>query len=172
MAITLDELCLKIPSKFSLVMVAAKRARQIKDGAPRLVATTSVNPVTIAMEEIGQGKIVLEGMTARVIDEFAHTLPSPRQRDLDVLLTLPIEDDFKSILTDEPGALESPGHDRLLSLLMGNMDADAADIDAADIDAADDDADDDDAAGEEAEGGTGGDLAAVEAGGDGATSQE
>ena len=44
-------------SKYSLVVLAAKRAKQIKSGAPPLVATTSRNPLTIALEEIAAGKI-------------------------------------------------------------------------------------------------------------------
>ena len=44
-------------SKYSLVVLAAKRAKQIKSGAPPLVATSSRNPLTIALEEIAAGKI-------------------------------------------------------------------------------------------------------------------
>lgn len=44
-------------SKYSLVVLAAKRAKQIKSGAPRLIETDSVNPLTIALEEIAAGKV-------------------------------------------------------------------------------------------------------------------
>lgn len=44
-------------SKYSLVVLAAKRAKQIKSGAPPLIATTSRNPLTIALEEIAAGVI-------------------------------------------------------------------------------------------------------------------
>ena len=44
-------------SKYSLVVLAAKRAKQIKSGAPPLLATSSRNPLTIALEEIAAGKI-------------------------------------------------------------------------------------------------------------------
>lgn len=45
-------------SKYALVILAAKRARQIKDGARRLLPTSSTNPLTIALEEIAAGQII------------------------------------------------------------------------------------------------------------------
>ncbi len=48
----------KFESKYALVILAAKRARQIKDGAPRFVQSKSPNPLTIALEEIAAGFIL------------------------------------------------------------------------------------------------------------------
>lgn len=45
-------------SKYALVIIAAKRARQIKDNARRLTDTRSANPLTVALEEIASGAIV------------------------------------------------------------------------------------------------------------------
>ncbi len=47
-------------SKYTLVMVAAKRARQIIDGSKPLVETSSNKPVTIALEELVEGKLEFE----------------------------------------------------------------------------------------------------------------
>lgn len=47
-------------SKYSLVVLAAKRAKQIKSGAPPLINTTSRNPLTIALEEIAAGKVLCQ----------------------------------------------------------------------------------------------------------------
>lgn len=44
-------------SKYTMVMVISKRARQIIDGAEPLVETKSNKPVTIALEELLQDKI-------------------------------------------------------------------------------------------------------------------
>ncbi|NLV75734.1 MAG: DNA-directed RNA polymerase subunit omega [Tissierellia bacterium] len=44
-------------SRYTLVMLTAKRARQIVDGAEPLIETQSTKPVTIAIEEILEGKI-------------------------------------------------------------------------------------------------------------------
>jgi DNA-directed RNA polymerase subunit omega len=47
-------------SKYSLVVLVAKRAKQIKSGAPPLVETSSRNPLTIALEEVAAGKILCQ----------------------------------------------------------------------------------------------------------------
>lgn len=44
-------------SKYSLVIAVAKRAKQIREGAPVLVECESTNPIVIAMEEIAAGKV-------------------------------------------------------------------------------------------------------------------
>jgi DNA-directed RNA polymerase subunit omega len=56
----LEELLEQVDSKYALVMAAAKRARQIKEGGLPLVDIDSTNPVTIALEEIATGKIRIE----------------------------------------------------------------------------------------------------------------
>lgn len=48
----------KFESKYALVILAAKRARQIKDGASRFVQSKSPNPLTVALEEIAEGFIL------------------------------------------------------------------------------------------------------------------
>jgi len=45
-------------SKYALVIVAAKRARQIKDGARKLVDSASSNPLTVALEEMSEGALI------------------------------------------------------------------------------------------------------------------
>ncbi len=47
----------KVKSRYSLVVLAAKRAKQIKEGAPILIDTLSTNPLTIALEEIAAGMV-------------------------------------------------------------------------------------------------------------------
>lgn len=47
-------------SRYTLVMIVAKRARQIIDGSKPLVETNSSKPVTIAIEELLQDKIEYE----------------------------------------------------------------------------------------------------------------
>ena len=48
----------KQESKYALVILAAKRARQIKDQARRLTDSKSANPLTVALEEIAAGAII------------------------------------------------------------------------------------------------------------------
>ncbi len=47
----------RVKSRYSLVVLSAKRAKQIKEGAPVLIDTDSTNPLTIAMEEIAAGMV-------------------------------------------------------------------------------------------------------------------
>lgn len=57
----IDDLLKKTDSKYSLVIVAARRARQIVDGEPLLIEVDefSNKPVTIALNEIIQDKITI-----------------------------------------------------------------------------------------------------------------
>lgn len=47
----------KVDSRYTLVVVTSKRARQLVDGAPRLSKCSSDKPVTIAINEIDDNKI-------------------------------------------------------------------------------------------------------------------
>ncbi len=53
----LEELLEHVESKYSLVIITAKRARQLKDGVLSLVDVDSANPVSIALEEIATGRV-------------------------------------------------------------------------------------------------------------------
>ena len=65
----IDKLLASVPDRYGLVLVAAKRARQInnyhhqlgegtfEDFPPPLVESRSKNYLTIALEEISEGKI-------------------------------------------------------------------------------------------------------------------
>ena len=44
-------------SRYTLVMLTAKRARKIIDGAESLVETNSKKPVSIALQDVIEGKI-------------------------------------------------------------------------------------------------------------------
>lgn len=57
---SLDSLVKKVDSKYTLVVLAAKRAREIMDGQQPLTTSKSNKPVTIALEEVAQGKITYE----------------------------------------------------------------------------------------------------------------
>ena len=52
-----DKIDKQVDSKYALVILAAKRAKQIKEGSRPRLATDSTNPLTIALEEIAGGKV-------------------------------------------------------------------------------------------------------------------
>lgn len=56
----LDELVKKVDSKYTLVVLAAKRARELTDGQEPMVKTKSSKTVTNALEEVLQGYITYE----------------------------------------------------------------------------------------------------------------
>ena len=54
---TVKELLTKVDNRFELVVVTAKRARQIADGAEKLTDVDEESPVSIAANEIAEGKV-------------------------------------------------------------------------------------------------------------------
>jgi len=54
---SLDALLSRVDSKYTLVTLVAKRARQLVDGDVPLVNAQGNNPVTIALTEIIEGKV-------------------------------------------------------------------------------------------------------------------
>lgn len=57
---SLDGLMQNVDSKYTLVVAAAKRAREITEGARLFVESDSSKPVTVALEEIAKKKVTYE----------------------------------------------------------------------------------------------------------------
>lgn len=57
---TIDKMVERVDSKYSLVVAAAKRARELTDGSEPLAKVNSNKPVSIALCEIGEGKIIYD----------------------------------------------------------------------------------------------------------------
>lgn len=57
---SLDVLLNHVDSKYTLVVAAAKRAREITEGTPQLVDADSIKPVSVALQEIAGDKIKYE----------------------------------------------------------------------------------------------------------------
>ncbi len=56
--VPLEELLERCPSIYKLVVMAARRAKQLTEGAPKLVEGDFRKVTTAALEEIRQGKVV------------------------------------------------------------------------------------------------------------------
>jgi DNA-directed RNA polymerase subunit omega len=52
-----DKIDEQVESKYALVILAAKRAKQLKEGSRKRVSLESPNALTIALEEIAEGQI-------------------------------------------------------------------------------------------------------------------
>ena len=76
---TLASLLEKVDSKYTLVVAVSKRARQLVDGQPRLSKVDSNKPVTIAINEISEGKIIYERNKQ---EKLERTLESVELMDL------------------------------------------------------------------------------------------
>ncbi len=91
----------RVGSRYSLVVLAAKRAKQIKEGSPILIDTESTNPLTIAMEEIAAGKVTAQ--EAEVVpSEPARADAAPTH----TAVTRPLAVDEFDALLGGPGAAE------------------------------------------------------------------
>lgn len=126
-----DELEDYIGNKYSLVIVAAKRARQLKEGHPPIARDTSPNPLSIALREVSEHRL---SSLAPPEEELA---PAPR----DVIASLVAGSEFD--LDDDMDLDEGDAVDDLAALLIGAADDDDDDADT-DEDTAD--ADDEDTA--------------------------
>ena len=71
--------------KFVLSNLAAKRAKQLKEGAPPLVQVDSIHPLTIALAEIAAGKI------KPILSRGGEAIEAPEMPTLMVDDTLPPE---------------------------------------------------------------------------------
>jgi DNA-directed RNA polymerase subunit omega len=54
---SINSLLNRVDSRYTLVCVSAKRARQITDGAHKLTKCSSDKSVTLAINEVDEGKI-------------------------------------------------------------------------------------------------------------------
>lgn len=57
---SLDQLVERVDAKYTLVIIAARRARDLQDGLLKQVDSRSNKPVTIALEELVAGKLFFE----------------------------------------------------------------------------------------------------------------
>lgn len=57
---SIDSLSSKYDSRYTIAVAAAKRARQLVEGAPKLVDIKTSKPVSIALFELDAGKINIE----------------------------------------------------------------------------------------------------------------
>ena len=63
--ITVEDCLEKIPNLFQLVLVAAKRARQLANGAHAQVDWENDKPTVVALREIADGHVTEEILTQR-----------------------------------------------------------------------------------------------------------
>lgn len=100
-------------SKYALVTLAAKRAKQLKSGAPPLIETDSRNPLTVALEEIAAGKVIcdvpdIDIVAQAVVEpEVAQLLAIPEEPEEETAEALTVaEEEEAGVLEEEEEELE------------------------------------------------------------------
>jgi DNA-directed RNA polymerase subunit omega len=71
----IDEIAQMVGGRYSVVIAAARRAEQLKNGAPPLVNIESRNPVTIALAEISAGKVLIDPMPPIAPEAVGKAVP-------------------------------------------------------------------------------------------------
>jgi DNA-directed RNA polymerase subunit omega len=77
--VTVEDCLEKVPSRFALVVVANKRTRQLRKGAPRLVRSKNRDAVT-ALREIAVGAVTCKQNLQELIEKTVEpTINHPRR---------------------------------------------------------------------------------------------
>jgi len=58
--VTVEDCLEKVENRFALVILAAKRVKELKGGAPLMIADRDNREVVMALREIAQGKVWAE----------------------------------------------------------------------------------------------------------------
>jgi len=58
--ITIEDCLTKIPNRFVLVNMVAKRVRQIREGSEYLVSSPKNEDVVVSLREVAAGKVILK----------------------------------------------------------------------------------------------------------------
>ena len=94
--VTVEDCLDKIPNRFELVVLAARRARDITLGRAPFVERENDKPTVIALREIADGKIDLEYLTARessAVDLLPTTESESDHEDTDKALAALLMED-------------------------------------------------------------------------------
>jgi DNA-directed RNA polymerase subunit omega len=70
--ITIEDCLKRVPNRFLLVHMAAKRVRQIRDGHEYLVSSPKNEDIVVSLREIAAGKVLLKKELDNEVDEEVH----------------------------------------------------------------------------------------------------
>jgi len=63
--ITIEDCLKRVPNRFLLVNMVAKRVRQIREGSEYLVSSPKNEDVVVSLREVAAGKITIKGKKAK-----------------------------------------------------------------------------------------------------------
>ncbi len=79
--ITVEDCLDKVENRFQLVLVAAKRARQLAMGAEALVDWENDKPTVVALRELAEGRIDAETIRQSQFRPMVKETPAPPSLD-------------------------------------------------------------------------------------------
>lgn len=94
--VTVEDCLDKIPNRFELVVLAARRARDLSLGRAPFVEEENDKPTVIALREIAEGKIDLDYLNVREpipVDMPGKPEPDPGHTDTDEALAALLRED-------------------------------------------------------------------------------
>ena len=103
--VTVEDCILKIPNRFELVMLAARRARDMSSGAPLTVDRDNDKNPVIALREIADGTISLEDIWENMIQNLQHHMETEEPEEEVAELGVNLEADL-SVGSPMGGAME------------------------------------------------------------------
>jgi len=77
--ITIEDCLRKIPSRFQLVHMAAKRVRQIREGSEYLVSSPKNEDIVVALREIAADKVRIKSAQVEVETEEVQETPEAEE---------------------------------------------------------------------------------------------
>jgi DNA-directed RNA polymerase subunit omega len=86
-----------IDSKFRLAILAAKRAKQLASGDRKKIDMNAENPLTIALQEIHDGKISFKIFEKEEFKNLHANSSSDEEDILEALRKIKLEDDYEEI---------------------------------------------------------------------------
>lgn len=67
--ITIEDCLKRVPNRFLLVNMVAKRVRQIREGSEYLVSSPKNEDIVVSLREIAAGKITIKEDTEKEVEE-------------------------------------------------------------------------------------------------------
>ena len=101
--VTVEDCLDKVDSRFQLVLVATKRARQLANGAQPLVDWENDKPTIVALREIADGLI-----GPSILDEPAHPVFEEDETDGESGDEVKAEDEGETAVVDTAPAADAP----------------------------------------------------------------
>lgn len=127
--VTVEDCVEKIPSRYELVVMAARRAKDISAGAPITLSRDNDKDAVVSLREIADGTIDLDTLKENVIHSFQtkhamekFTSDAPAIEDKDAQLRAEVDEAFESATDSKAQASEVGGDDSGMSFADENVD--------------------------------------------------